>query len=85
MTILASLGGPFGLLRRRIRKEKNGHRRRLEDQLQQNNIGCVWSRLKIWGYKKPTSKPEGDKMTLTNSTVDLISHLPHPPVESQML
>ncbi|KAI3374668.1 hypothetical protein L3Q82_021241 [Scortum barcoo] len=45
-------------LRRMIRKGKNSYRRKMEHQLQQNNICGVWKGLKtISGFKEPKSQP----------------------------
>ncbi|KAI3368378.1 hypothetical protein L3Q82_008084 [Scortum barcoo] len=49
-------------LRRMIRKGKNSYRRKMEHQLQQNNICGVWKGLKtISGFKEPKSQPVGDQ------------------------
>ena len=48
-------------LRRRIREGKNIYRKKMEEQLQQNNISGVWRGLKtITGYKEPATQTEGD-------------------------
>ncbi|KAI3371820.1 hypothetical protein L3Q82_024372 [Scortum barcoo] len=45
-----------------IRKGKNSYRRKMEHQLQQNNICGVWKGLKtISGFKEPKSQPVGDQ------------------------
>ncbi|KAI3354787.1 hypothetical protein L3Q82_004534 [Scortum barcoo] len=49
-------------LRRMIRKGKNSYRRKMEHQLQQNNVCGVWKGLKtISGFKEPKSQPVGDQ------------------------
>ncbi|KAI3375899.1 hypothetical protein L3Q82_004163 [Scortum barcoo] len=49
-------------LRRMIRKGKDCYRRKMEHQLQQNNICGVWKGLKtISGFKEPKSQPVGDQ------------------------
>ncbi|TWW80173.1 hypothetical protein D4764_10G0012030 [Takifugu flavidus] len=48
-------------LRRKIRHEKDSYRRKMENQLQQNNICGVWKGLKtISGFKEQKSQPVGD-------------------------
>ncbi|TWW69303.1 putative RNA-directed DNA polymerase from transposon BS [Takifugu flavidus] len=45
-------------LRRKIRQEKDNYRRKMENQLQQNNICGVWKGLKtISGFKEQKSQP----------------------------
>ncbi|KAI3358242.1 hypothetical protein L3Q82_003241 [Scortum barcoo] len=45
-----------------IRKGKDCYRRKMEHQLQQNNICGVWKGLKtISGFKEPKSQPVGDQ------------------------
>ncbi|TWW55977.1 hypothetical protein D4764_09G0010270 [Takifugu flavidus] len=49
-------------LRRKIRQEKDNYRRKMENQLQQNNICGVWKGLKtISGFKEQKSQPVGDR------------------------
>ncbi|KAI3351114.1 hypothetical protein L3Q82_005679 [Scortum barcoo] len=49
-------------LRRMIRKGKDCYRRKMEHQLQQNNICGVWKGLKtISGFKEPKSQPVGGR------------------------
>ncbi|TWW81812.1 hypothetical protein D4764_01G0016270 [Takifugu flavidus] len=49
-------------LRRMIRQEKDNYRRKMENQLQQNNICGVWKGLKtISGFKEQKSQPVGDR------------------------
>ncbi|KAI4894000.1 hypothetical protein NFI96_013038, partial [Prochilodus magdalenae] len=44
-------------LRRKIREGKTSYRRKMEAQLQQNNVSGVWNSLKtISGHKKPDSQ-----------------------------
>ncbi|XP_056880616.1 uncharacterized protein LOC130520960 [Takifugu flavidus] len=53
-------------LRRKIRQEKDNYRRKMENQLQQNNICGVWKGLKtISGFKEQKSQPVGDRGGLT--------------------
>ncbi|XP_073727635.1 uncharacterized protein [Misgurnus anguillicaudatus] len=48
-------------LRRKIREGKACYRRKMEDQLQQNNVSDVWKGLKtITGHKESNSQVEGD-------------------------
>ncbi|KAI4894322.1 hypothetical protein NFI96_032641, partial [Prochilodus magdalenae] len=48
-------------LRRKIREGKASYRRKLEEQLQRNNVSGVWKGLKtISGHKKPDSQVVGD-------------------------
>ncbi|KAI3375234.1 hypothetical protein L3Q82_021731, partial [Scortum barcoo] len=55
-------------LRRMIRKGKDCYRRKMEHQLQQNNICGVWKGLKtISGFKEPKSQPVGDQGLLLTS------------------
>ncbi|TWW59246.1 hypothetical protein D4764_06G0007760, partial [Takifugu flavidus] len=54
-------------LRRKIRQEKNNYRRKMENQLQQNNICGVWKGLKtISGFKEQKSQPVGDRGSITD-------------------
>ncbi|TWW56179.1 RNA-directed DNA polymerase from mobile element jockey [Takifugu flavidus] len=49
-------------LRRKIRQEKDNYRRKMENQLQQNNIYGIWKGLKtISGFKEQKSQPVGDR------------------------
>ncbi|TWW59863.1 hypothetical protein D4764_06G0013930 [Takifugu flavidus] len=49
-------------LRRKIRQEKDNYRRKMENQLQQNNICGVWKGLKtISGFKEQKSQPVSDR------------------------
>ncbi|KAI3357980.1 hypothetical protein L3Q82_003007 [Scortum barcoo] len=51
-----------------IRKGKDCYRRKMEHQLQQNNICGVWKGLKtISGFKEPKSQPVGDQGLLLTS------------------
>ncbi|XP_055367950.1 uncharacterized protein LOC129604646 [Betta splendens] len=48
-------------LRRKIREGKSSYRRKMEEQLQQNNVSEVWRSLKtISGFKAPHPQAEGD-------------------------
>ncbi|KAI3363629.1 hypothetical protein L3Q82_001257 [Scortum barcoo] len=72
-----------------IRKGKDCYRRKMEHQLQQNNICGVWKGLKtISGFKEPKSQPVGDQgwandLNLFFNRFDLASTLP--PAQSPLL
>ncbi|KAI4875879.1 hypothetical protein NFI96_009456 [Prochilodus magdalenae] len=69
-------------LRRKIREGKASYRRKLEEQLQQNNISGVWKGLKtISGHKKPDSQVVGDQKWVKelNLFFNRFDHLPDPP------
>ncbi|KAI3361240.1 hypothetical protein L3Q82_013435 [Scortum barcoo] len=79
-------------LRRMIRKGKKRYRRKMEHQLQQNNICGVWKGLKtISGFKEPKSQPHfqftprllGDKLQLAGVDLHLtfwiLDYLTHRP------
>ncbi|KAI5095921.1 hypothetical protein C0J45_14351 [Silurus meridionalis] len=49
-------------LRKKIREGKACYRRKMEEQLQQNNVSGVWKGLKtITGHKEPSSQAVGDQ------------------------
>ncbi|KAI3368907.1 hypothetical protein L3Q82_025428 [Scortum barcoo] len=66
-------------LRRMIRKGKDCYRRKMEHQLQQNNICGVWKGLKtISGFKEPKSQPVGDQGLLPPVPLAPPVQPPHP-------
>ncbi|KAI3372144.1 hypothetical protein L3Q82_007002 [Scortum barcoo] len=71
-----------------IRKGKDCYRRKMEHQLQQNNICGVWKGLKtISGFKEPKSQPVGDQgwandLNLFFNRFDQASAPPPGPVSS---
>ncbi|XP_056880280.1 uncharacterized protein LOC130520605 isoform X2 [Takifugu flavidus] len=71
-------------LRRKIRQEKDNYRRKMENQLQQNNICGVWKGLKtISGFKEQKSQPVGDRgwandLNLFFNRFDQVPTLPQP-------
>ncbi|KAI4881116.1 hypothetical protein NFI96_026359, partial [Prochilodus magdalenae] len=69
-------------LRRKIREGKASYRRKLEEQLQRNNVNGVWKGIKtISGHKKPDSQVMGDQKWVNerNLLFNRFDHAPAPP------
>ncbi|XP_062863986.1 tyrosine-protein kinase receptor [Trichomycterus rosablanca] len=76
-------------LRRKIREGKAGYRKKLEEELQQNNVSGVWKGLKtISGHKKPDSQVVGDQKWVNELNLFFNrfdhSHVPPPTQTSQL-
>ena len=75
-------------LRRKIREGKASYRRKMEAQLQQNNVSGVWNSLKtISGHKKPDSRAVGDHKWVNelNLFFNRFDHSPAPPTTGTSL
>lgn len=76
-------------LRKKIREGNACYRRKMEDQLQQNNVSSVWKGLKtITGHKGPSSQDEGDQKCVNNLNLffNRFDQLPTPaPTQSSLL
>ncbi|KAI3361591.1 hypothetical protein L3Q82_013734 [Scortum barcoo] len=60
-----------------IRKGKDCYRRKMEHQLQQNNISGIWKGLKtITGFKEPKSQPVGDQRLVPPVHCSSCAHSP---------
>ncbi|KAI4903430.1 hypothetical protein NFI96_002603 [Prochilodus magdalenae] len=69
-------------LKGKIREGKASYRRKLEEQLQRNNVSRVWKGLKtISGHKKPDSQVVGDQKWVNelNLFFNRFDHSPDPP------
>ncbi|CAM4731262.1 unnamed protein product [Leuciscus chuanchicus] len=76
-------------LRKKIREGKACYKRRMEDQLQQNNVRGVWKGLKtITGHKESSFQAEGDQKWVNdlNLFFNRFDQLPSPaPIQSPLL
>ncbi|KAK7922573.1 hypothetical protein WMY93_009475 [Mugilogobius chulae] len=65
-------------LRRKIRRAKAAYRRRMEQQLQNQNISAVWRSLKhISGFKPPPVQTEGDQQWVNELNSHFLSPAHH--------